>query len=124
MKKLIILALCCSLGGGVYAKVKPLAHYNFGKVGNVSFAVAPEKVNSVKGTGVLIASGRPLFYADAPSDKAAKGQGSILFNGKEDGYRGTQALGSAKGNMVLEVWVKARELDDKQGVVVANGNGK
>ena len=124
MKRLIILALCCVLGVGIYAKVKPLAHYNFGKAGNVSFAVAPEKVSSLKGSEVLVASGRPLFYADAPSDKAAKGQGSILFNGKEDGYRGTQALGSAKGNMVLEVWVKARELNDKQGIVVANGNGK
>lgn len=124
MKKAIIFVLCGLLGGTVHAKVKPVVHYNFGKAGNVSFAVAPEKVVSMKGTGELLSVGRPLFYADAPSDKAAKGQGCILFGGKEDGYKGTAAVGSATQNQVLEVWVKARDIEGGQRVVVANGNGK
>lgn len=47
-----------------------------------------------------------------------------LFGGKEDGYRGNQALGDAKSNMILEVWVKAREAEGHKGVVVANGSGR
>lgn len=124
MKKWIVLAACGLLWGITYAKVKPVAHYNFGKSGNVSFAVAPESVDPLKGSGNLPALGRPLFYADAPSDKAVKGQGSILFDGKVDGYCTDKAFGTAADNMVLEVWVKAREVDGKPGVVVANGNNK
>lgn len=124
MRTTTILILCALWGGNAYAKVKPVLHYNFGKAGNVSFAVAPEEVTSTKGTGSLASVGRPLFYADAPSDKAAKGQGSILFGGKEDGYRGRLPIGIANENQVLEVWVKARDIEEKQQVVVANGNGK
>lgn len=124
MKKLLLLAACGLLWSTVHAKVKPVAHYNFGKSGNVSFAVAPESMEPVKGSGDLTAFGRPLFYADAPSDKAAKGQGCILFDGKVDGYGMNKALGTATDNMVLEVWVKAREVEGKPGVIVANGNHK
>lgn len=124
MKKLILLAACGLLWSTAHAKVKPVAHYNFGKSGNVSFAVAPESMEPVKGSDNLSALGRPLFYADAPSDKAAKGQGCILFDGKVDGYHMDKALGAATDNMVLEVWVKAREVGGKPGIVVANGNNK
>lgn len=124
MKKIAALILLAALSTHAGAKVKPVAHYNFGKAGNVSFAVAPETVTPQKGTGTLTFVGRPLFYADAPADKAAKGEGCILFGGKEDGYRGNQALGDAKSNMILEVWVKAREAEGHKGVVVANGSGR
>lgn len=124
MKKWIVLAACGLLWSTAHAKVKPVAHYNFGKSGNVSFAVAPESMEPVKGSGALVALGRPLFYADAPSDKAAKGQGCILFDGKVDGYGMNKALGVATDNMVLEVWVKAREVEGNSGVIVANGNHK
>lgn len=124
MRKIVIVAICGLLAGTAYAKVKPVAHYNFGKSGNVSFAVAPESVNSSKGDNPLGALGRPLFYADAPSDKAAKGQGCILFNGETDGYRINKSLGVATDNMVLEVWAKARKADQHKAVVVANGTEK
>lgn len=106
------------------AKIKPVVHYNFGKSGNVTYAVAPEELKPQKGNGALKAIGRPLFYADAPSDKASKGEGAILFGGQEDGYRDTQAFGSAKENMVMEVWAKARATEGGQTIVLSNGNGK
>ena len=124
MKNIIILVLCGLISGSAHAKVNPIVHYNFGKAGNVTYAVAPEEVTPIKGTGGLSSVGRPLFYADAPSDKAAKGQGSILFGGKEDGYIASSSLGSATGNQVLEVWVKARGTKGDRQVVVANGNDK
>lgn len=123
MKKLIILALAGLLGTGVQAKVKPIVYYNFGKAGNVSFAVAPDQLLPESGSGTLTAIGGPLFYADAPKDKAMKGQGCILFGGKGEGYIGKQAFGTPAGNTVFEVWVKARDTD-KSGVVVANGSNK
>lgn len=124
MKKIIALVCLGLLGVTAQAKVKPVVYYNFGEVANVSFATAPNEIKPSKGNILLSAVGAPLFYADAPSDKAAKGHGSILFDGKADGYRTSQAIGMANENMVLEVWVKARELDKGTGVVVANGNGK
>lgn len=123
-RKVLFFALCGLLESTAFAKVTPVAHYNFGKSGNVSFAVAPESVTPLKGSGTVNALGRPLFYADAPSDKAVKGEGCILFDGKDDGYRMDKALGKAADNLVLEVWVKAREIDGKSGVVVANGSKK
>lgn len=124
MRKIILIAVCGLLWSTAYAKVKPIVHYNFGKAGNVSFAVAPESINPLKGNGTLEALGRPLFYADAPSDKAAKGQGCILFDGKSDGYHMNKAIGVAADNMLMEVWVKARENEGRKAVVVANGSGK
>lgn len=124
MRKVLSIAVCGLLWCTSSAKVNPVAHYNFGKLGNVSFAVAPESVNPLKGSGTVNALGRPLFYADAPSDKAVKGEGCILFDGKADGYQMAKALGTVADNMVLEVWVKARETEGKSGVVVANGGKK
>lgn len=124
MKKIILLAVCSLLlSTGLYAKVKPVAHYNFGRSGNVSFASAPDQLTPEVGKGALTAVGSPLFYADAPKDKAMKGEGSILFSGKGDGYQGKQAFGTPKENMVLEVWVKPRDAE-KNAIIVANGNGK
>lgn len=117
----------CLLAG---AKVKPVAHYNFGKSGNVTYAVAPSQLEAIGGRGQLSAAGRPLFYADAPGDKKLKGEGCILFNGTGDGYLQKQAYGMPADNQVLEVWVKPRTAtgqergDDRTQVVVANGNGK
>jgi len=124
MKRIIILALVALLGGNIYAKVKPIVHYNFGKSGNVSFAGAPEVIAPESGNATLKALGSPLFYADAPGDKAMKGQGSLLFSGKGDGYLAKQAFGLPKGNLVLEVWVKARDVNSNNAVVVAIGTGK
>ena len=70
---------------GLNAKVKPVVHYNFGKSGNVTYAVAPETIKPIKGSDVLEAVGKPVFYADAPGNKKMKGEGGILFNGKNDG---------------------------------------
>lgn len=111
---------------GLSAKVKPVVHYNFGKSGNVTYAVAPETIKPIKGADVLAAVGKPVFYADAPGNKKMKGEGGILFNGKNDGYRINHALGDAQGNQVLELWVKARRADTagKMQVVLANGDGK
>lgn len=112
-----------------YAKVIPRVHYNFGKAGNVTYAVAPEVLEPISGSGNLQATGRPVFYADAPGNKKMKGEGSVLFNGKEDGYIGKQAFGNPSDNQVLEVWVKPRtsgadESNRQMQVVVSNGNGK
>ncbi len=124
-KNLIIVALAaCS----IYAsgKVKPVVHYNFGKSGNVTYAVAPEQISPVEGTEVLQAVGNPVFFADAPGDKKMRGEGAILFNGKEDGYRLEHALGTSQENQLLEVWVKPQlhSTGTNLQVVVANGNGE
>jgi len=125
---LIILLLFITLT--LQAKIKPVANYNFGKSGNVTYAVAPETISPVKGGNKLTAVGRPLFYADAPGEKAMKGEGSVLFNGNGDGYQSDKSYGTPGENILFEVWVKARTLDyggegkNQQRVVVANGNGK
>lgn len=112
------------------AKVKPVAHYNFGRSGNVTYAVAPETISPVKGGNKLTAVGRPLFYADAPGEKAMKGEGCVLFNGNGDGYKTDKSFGTPEGNILLEVWVKALALDyggdgkNQQRVVAAIGNSK
>ena len=46
----------------------------------------PMKSSRVQALKYLKAVGRPVFYADAPGDKKMKGEGSILFNGNEDGF--------------------------------------
>ena len=66
---LAVLTTSCLLAE---AKVKPIVHYNFGKSGNVTYAVAPERLEPVTGKGSLVAVGRPVFYADAPGDKKMK----------------------------------------------------
>lgn len=109
------------------AKVKPMVHFNFGRSGNISFAVAPEKIKSEKGNFMLERIGRPLFYADAPSDKAQRGEGAIRFNGKTDGYRTTEGVGTVADNFVFEVWVKAQVVDLKStalSIVALNGSLK
>lgn len=62
----VALAILCFFAE---AKVKPVVHYNFGKSGNVTYAVAPDKLKPIAGTGELAAMGRPVFYADAPGNK-------------------------------------------------------
>lgn len=112
------------------AKVKPVVHYNFGKSGNVTYVVAPDKLKPVTGTGELTALGRPVFYADAPGNKKMKGEGGLLFNGDGDGYRLANPFGTPAENQMLEVWVKPRHNRQREQkmhssqVVVANGNGK
>jgi hypothetical protein len=130
MKKAVLLMIVLGMFNAYsQKKFKTIIHYNFGKSGNVSFAIAPESIQPITGTGNLKAVGRPVFYADAPSQKAIKGEGSILFNGTSDGYAVKNAYGNPDDNMVMEVWVKPRTLEhdgnQKQlHVVVANGNGK
>ncbi|MGN1265622.1 MAG: LamG domain-containing protein [Muribaculaceae bacterium] len=124
MNKKILLTVLAALSMSATAKVKTVVHYNFGKAGNVTYAVAPEKISPVAGTGELTAVGRPVFYADAPSDKAAKGHGGLLFGGEKDGYQKNTAIGDASENQVFEVWVKARSTEGGQRIVVSNGSGK
>ena len=125
MKKnlVIIFALFSLYASG---KIKPVLHYNFGKAGNVTYAVAPGQIRPVVGENVLQAVGKPVFYADAPGDKKLRGEGGILFKGEEDGYRFEQAVGTPKENQVLEIWVKPsrNQTQGQTQVVVANGNGK
>lgn len=109
------------------AKVTPIVHYNFGKSGNVTYAVAPEKLTPLAGKGELMAVGRPVFYADAPGDKKMKGEGGILFNGNGDGYKQAEAIGSPADNQVLEIWVKPRQHTQGEGleqVLLSNGTTK
>lgn len=124
MRKVWILALTGLLSGSIYAKIKPVIHYNFGKAGNISFAALPEDIAPRTGQVRLKSAGGPLFYADAPEDKAGKGEGSAWFNGKDDGYRAPQSFRKPDGNGVLEVWGKARGTDSGHAIVVANGNEK
>lgn len=112
------------------AKIKVITHYNFGRSGNVTYATAPQEIVSRTNGTKLQVAGHPVFYADAPGDKAMKGEGAILFNGNGDGYTGTQSYGSPTDNMLFEVWVKPRTLDhgdshqNQLKVIAANGNGK
>lgn len=126
MRKIIsaVALLCIFLSAK--ADVKPIAHYNFGKIGNVTYASVPDQINSRVGKRPLNAVGRPVFYADAPGDKKMKGEGGVLFNGNGDGFIIDSPLGTASGNQVLEVWVKPRTSDEKgkTQVIVSNGNGK
>ena len=131
LKRMAMAAALITLCLFAEAKVKPVVHYNFGKSGNVTYAVAPEKLTPVTGKGELFAIGRPVFYADAPGDKKMKGEGGILFNGNGDGYKLEGAFGSPAENQVLEIWVKPR-LDTQQGekekelaqVLLSNGTAK
>ena len=131
MKKIALTTVLIGLCLFAEAKVKPVVHFNFGRSGNVTYAVAPEKIIPATGKGELTATGRPVFYADAPGDKKMKGEGGILFNGEGDGYRQETAYGIPAENQVLEIWVKSRpaNLQERQDenqsrVVVSNGTGK
>ena len=44
---IVALAVLCFFAD---AKVKPVVHYNFGKSGNVTYAVVPDKLKPVTGT--------------------------------------------------------------------------
>lgn len=102
---LLTLCLCCT----ARAAITPVLHYNFGKAGNVTYASAPQILKPATGTGELHATGHPVFYADAPGDRKLKGEGSILFDGKSDGYRQEESCGTPGANQLLEVWVQAAE---------------
>lgn len=119
-----ILAVILLSGITTHAKVTPLAHYNFGRSGNVTYAVAPESLPSSSGDDVLRSVGKPLFYADAPADKALQGEGCVLFK-EGAGYAINKALGTSPGNrnQLLEVWVKAVEIpqNDVFHQVLCNG---
>lgn len=130
MKKTVLTTILLTFTLFAQSKVKPIIHYNFGRSGNVTYAIAPAEIPSLGGDGKLLVAGRPVFYADAPGEKGLKGEGAILFNGKEDGYCIKQCYGNPQENMVLEVWVKPRSLDHEDShqnqarVVVSNGDGK
>ena len=126
-KKMTLAVAGISLSLFAEAKIKPVVHYNFGKSGNVTYAVAPDKLAPVVGKGELVAVGRPVFYADAPGDKKMKGEGGILFNGNGDGYRLSEAVGLPADNQVWEIWVKPRidvQADGREQVLLSNGTGK
>lgn len=123
----IFLSLAVALLGSLPApaKVSPLAHYNFGRAGNVTYAVAPETVKAQDDADSLKAIGKPLFYADAPPAKVLLGEGGILFK-KGDGYTADKALGNPMDNQVIEAWVKAEDIpgDGKPHQILTNGGEK
>lgn len=123
MKRTALAFLLLSLSRLVaQAEIKPVVHYNFGKAGNVTYAATPTVLHPAVGRGELRSAGQPVFYADAPADRKLKGEGSILFDGRQDGYRQEQALGTADGNRVLEIWVKAAGPDTlARQTVVSHG---
>lgn len=127
-KGLFVVLLIVLIESYAGAKVKPVVHYNFGRVGNVTYAATPERIAPIAGKDNLSAVGHPVFYADAPMEKALKGEGAILFNGKDDGYSISKSIGMPDNNILFEVWVKARVQDTKavrpsqEWVVAANGN--
>ena len=64
-KRMTLAVAGVSLSLFAEAKIKPVVHYNFGKSGNVTYAVAPDKLTPVVGKGELVAVGRPVFYAES-----------------------------------------------------------
>ena len=50
------------------AKVKPITHYNFGRSGNVPYAIAPDETPT-KEEQRIHATGRLVFFADALGTK-------------------------------------------------------
>lgn len=127
MKRMMMVAALMALSLLAEAKVNPIVHYNFGKSGNVTYAVAPEKLTPMVGKGELTAVGRPVFYADAPGDKKMKGEGGILLNGNGDGYKQAEAIGSPADNQLLEIWVKPclhTQSEEKAQVLLSNGTTK
>jgi hypothetical protein len=127
MKK-ILFFLFFTVSINTQAQPEVVAHFNFGRTGNITFSAAQAEISDPFSRVKLRAIGQPVFYADAPSHKAQSGEGSIRFNGKDDGYAASQAFGKPDDNMILEVWVKALTLDhgdDHPGQlrpVVSNGN--
>lgn len=119
---ILFIGFCLNLN----AKVRAIVHYNFGKSGNVTYSVAPERLEPQVGGEILRAIGKPVFYADAPGNRRLNGEGCVLFNGKNDGYQLDRAIGNAKDNQILEVWVKARTQDTsgKEQVLLAHGSRK
>lgn len=127
MKKILFIFSFMLVYFHTSAKVKPTVHYNFGRSGNVTYAAAPKQISPVKGGETIKALGIPLFYADAPQDRALQGDGSILFNGEHDGYKIDKAFGSPNEEQLWEVWVKPRKIDSNDKTlktVIANGNTK
>jgi hypothetical protein len=123
MNKLLIILLF-SLSLAAQAKVKVIAHYNFGKSGNVTYTAVPKDFTDEVSKVKITAKGNPVFFADAPGDKLLNGEGAILFNGKDDGFVCQEAFEAPGDNMLFEVWVKARSLDGhKTRVIAANGSG-
>ncbi len=120
-----ILAAVLLIGITAQAKVTPLVHYNFGKSGNVTYAVAPESLSSTSGDDAISSVGKPLFYADAPADKALRGEGCILFK-EGAGYVAKKALGtsSENQNQLMEVWVKATGIPQNDTFHPVLSNGK
>lgn len=109
------------------AKIKVVSHYNMGRVGNVSYASAPSTLEAIKYGNALNAIGVPVFYADAPADKLVKGEGAVLFSGKNEGYWLDKAYCTPGENLMMEVWAKpaaAQSVDGKLVPVLSNGNGK
>ena len=120
-----LIALCCL---PAQAKVKVLGHYNFGRTGNITYAIAPSEISPVKEGQKLTAHGRPLFYADAPGQHGLKGEGSILFDGIDQWYSAPAPYGKPADNLLFEVWAKPTKQTDsdrsRNQVVATVGNGK
>ena len=109
------------------AKVKVLGHYNFGRIGNITFAAVPTEISPVKDGMKLTSASSPLFFADAPGQAGLKGEGSILFDGKSQWYSASGTYGTNEDNFLMEIWAKpvnqTEEDRRRLQIVAANGDG-
>lgn len=123
--KSFLLLMTAFTGIKASAEIEVIADYHFGKAGNVTYAQAPEELSPLTGNLKIKSVGKPLFFADAPDEKRLKGEGSVLFNGKTDGYLAAQSIGSPRDNFLFEVWVKPRTArTEGLRTVAMTGSGK
>lgn len=102
--------------GQVYGQMTPLAHYQFGTAGTVTYAATDDVIMDHSGRGNdLKRTGEPVFFADAPSQGRGSALGSVLFNGQSS-YRVANPMKTEPTRFVLEVWAKATDsrADDSQ----------
>ncbi|HEY4208684.1 MAG TPA: hypothetical protein VGM31_17780, partial [Puia sp.] len=107
--------------GVSFGQLKPLARYNTGNSGSITFAEPAGVLKDLSGNAHdLHRSGAPLFFADAPADRRLAGEGSILFKGSAS-YSAKKAIASPGERFILEAWVKPVVGPDESGSVTMGG---
>lgn len=111
-----------------YGQQAPLAHYNMGRSGTVTYATAPETLTALTGRVSLNRKGQPVFFADAPADKKLTGEGAILFQDNA-GYSSNGILHNSGSPFIMETWVQASSRQTsgtrgKSAVLYYGGAGK
>ncbi|MBC9930585.1 LamG domain-containing protein [Chitinophaga qingshengii] len=125
------LGLCCA---GLLLVIQPLqaqqkvvAHFNMGRAGAVTYAIAPDSIMDANANGyTLIKKGQPVFFADAPADKKMLGEGAVLLD-EDAGYRLQRHLLNKHQPFILELWVQANARQQKategESALLSLGNG-